>query len=224
MTRPGAAGLAARSARVGGRLEGQGTDGRARKAAETEPAAEQPVARVLVDVALAHLDRPFDYLVPASMAADAQPGVRVKVRFAGQDVDGYVVGRADESDHPGRLTPLRRVLSAERVLSPAIARAGRRPRAAVCRGAVRRAAPRGPAAARHHREGAVDPGAGRARLARRRRPPRPGAHHDHAPAFLQHLARRRHPARGVERGARRRLADAARPRGGRDRRPADGAR
>ena len=94
---------------------------RARKAAETEPAAEQPVARVLVDVALAHLDRPFDYLVPASMAADAQPGVRVKVRFAGQDVDGYVVGRADESDHPGRLTPLRRMLSAERVLSPAIA-------------------------------------------------------------------------------------------------------
>ena len=26
-----------------------------------------PVARVAVDISLAHLDRPFDYLVPASM-------------------------------------------------------------------------------------------------------------------------------------------------------------
>ena len=57
-----------------------------------EPVAEvDPVARVLVDVPLAHLDRTFDYGVPASMADDAQPGVRVKVRFAGRDVDGFVL-------------------------------------------------------------------------------------------------------------------------------------
>ncbi|MCB0908495.1 MAG: hypothetical protein KDB63_15400, partial [Nocardioidaceae bacterium] len=50
------------------------------------PLAEtDPVARVLVDVALAHLDRPFDYGVPATMADDAVAGARVKVRFAGQD-------------------------------------------------------------------------------------------------------------------------------------------
>lgn len=93
---------------------------RARKAAEAEPAAVDPVARVLVDVPLAHLDRPFDYSVPAAMAADAQPGVRVKVRFAGQDVDGYLVARAAESDHAGRLTPLRRVVSPEPVLAPQV--------------------------------------------------------------------------------------------------------
>ena len=57
------------------------------------PAEVDPVARVLVDVALAHLDRPFDYAVPESMSQDAQPGVRVKVRFAGQDVDGFVIER-----------------------------------------------------------------------------------------------------------------------------------
>jgi len=79
-----------------------------------------PVAQVLVDLPLAHLDRPFDYLVPEGMAETAVPGARVKVRFAGQDVSGYVVARAGESDHTGRLAPLRRVVSAEPVLLPEV--------------------------------------------------------------------------------------------------------
>ena len=86
------------------------------------PMAEvDPVARVLVDVALAHLDRPFDYAVPETMSADAQPGVRVKVRFAGQDVDGFVIERAATTGHTGRLQPIRRVVSPERVLTPDVA-------------------------------------------------------------------------------------------------------
>lgn len=85
------------------------------------PASEDPVAQVLVDVPLAHLDRPFDYLVPETMAAVAVPGARVKVRFAGQDVDGFVVARAAESSHKGRLAPLRRAVSPEPVLSPTVA-------------------------------------------------------------------------------------------------------
>jgi primosomal protein N' (replication factor Y) (superfamily II helicase) len=95
---------------------------RARKAAQAEPAAVDPVARVLVDLPLAHLDRPFDYAVPASMAEAAVPGVRVKVRFAGQDVDGFVLARGSETDHTGRLAPLRRVVSPEPVLHPQVAR------------------------------------------------------------------------------------------------------
>jgi primosomal protein N' (replication factor Y) len=94
---------------------------RRRKAASWEPAETDPVARVLVDIALAHLDRPFDYAVPRAMADTAVPGARVKVRFAGQDVDGYVVERAAQTDHTGRLQPLRRVVSAEPVLAPEIA-------------------------------------------------------------------------------------------------------
>ncbi len=38
------------------------------------PADPDPVAQVLVDVPLAHLDRPFDYVVPQTMAALACPG------------------------------------------------------------------------------------------------------------------------------------------------------
>ncbi len=91
-----------------------------------EPAATDPVARVLVDTGLAHLDRPFDYLVPAGLDADARPGVRVKVRFAGQDLDGFVVERVAEADHAGRLQPVRRVVSAEPVLTPHVHAAAER--------------------------------------------------------------------------------------------------
>ncbi|WP_340540038.1 primosomal protein N' [Nocardioides sp. GXZ039] len=94
---------------------------RARKAAEVPISDVEPVARVLVDVPLAHLDRPFDYAVPAALADDAVPGARVKVRFAGQDVDGFVLERSSTTDHTGRLSPLRRVVSAEPVLTPQIA-------------------------------------------------------------------------------------------------------
>ncbi|WP_116950690.1 primosomal protein N' [Jiangella endophytica] len=89
---------------------------------EPEPVAdEHPVAAVLVDVGLPHLDRPFDYLVPASMADDAVVGARVSVRFAGTDHDGFVVARKDSSDHGGKLARLRRVVSPEPVLAPEIA-------------------------------------------------------------------------------------------------------
>jgi primosomal protein N' (replication factor Y) (superfamily II helicase) len=89
---------------------------RRRPKAPAGPAPEQPVARVAVDLPLAHLDREFDYLVPETLHQQAVPGCRVKVRFSGRDVDGFVVARADDTDHVGRLAPLRRVVSSEPVL------------------------------------------------------------------------------------------------------------
>jgi len=84
-------------------------------------AATLPVARVAVDVPLAHLDRPFDYLVPARLADTAVPGCRVRVRFAGQLTGGFLLERVAASDHPGRLARLERVLSPEPVLGPGLA-------------------------------------------------------------------------------------------------------
>ncbi|WP_328348839.1 primosomal protein N' [Micromonospora sp. NBC_00421] len=92
---------------------------------DRRPAEGSPVARVCVDVPLPHLDRPFDYLVPAGLAADAVPGVRVKVRFAGQLVDGWLLERVDASAHGGRLAYLEKVVSAEPVLAPEVARLAR---------------------------------------------------------------------------------------------------
>ncbi|QSR26682.1 primosome assembly protein PriA [Nocardioides aromaticivorans] len=102
-----------------GRVKAAAT--RARKATEAEIAEVDPVARVVLELPLAHLDRPFDYAVPVAMANGAVPGARVKVRFGGQDVDGFVVARSAASEHEGRLAPLRRLVSPEPVLSPAVA-------------------------------------------------------------------------------------------------------
>ncbi|MDN5852758.1 MAG: primosome assembly protein PriA, partial [Actinomycetia bacterium] len=88
----------------------------------TALAPELPVARVAVDVPLSHLDRPFDYLVPESMHETAVVGSRVVVRFAGQQVAGFVLERVAESDHEGRLGMLARAVSDEVVLRPDVAR------------------------------------------------------------------------------------------------------
>jgi len=69
-----------------------------------------------VDVPLAHLDRPFDYLVPATLDEAAVPGCRVRVRFAGRLTGGYLLERAEASDHQGTLAFLERVVSPEPVL------------------------------------------------------------------------------------------------------------
>lgn len=86
-----------------------------------EPADVRPVARVAVDVSLPHLDRLFDYQVPRPLDAEAVPGCRVRVRFAGRPVGGFVIERAERTDHGGGLAFLDRVVSPEPVLTPEIA-------------------------------------------------------------------------------------------------------
>jgi primosomal protein N' (replication factor Y) (superfamily II helicase) len=93
----------------------------ARNRGEWRPAAQLPVARVAVDVALAHLDRPFDYCVPEHLDAVAVPGVRLRVRFAGRLVDGFLLERVAESAHTGRLAWVEKVVSPEPVLSAEVA-------------------------------------------------------------------------------------------------------
>ena len=69
-----------------------------------------------------HLDREFDYVVAAEQSDDAQPGVRVRVRFHGRLVDAFVLERRSGTDHAGQLGWLDRVISAEPVLTPEVRR------------------------------------------------------------------------------------------------------
>lgn len=69
-----------------------------------------------------HLDREFDYLVTPEQSEQAQPGVRVRVRFHGRLVDAFVWERRADTDHAGRLGRLERVISAEPVLTAEVRR------------------------------------------------------------------------------------------------------
>ncbi|MDQ0944861.1 primosomal protein N' [Streptomyces sp. V1I1] len=102
-------------------------------------AKELPVARVMVNKGVLHLDQYFDYAVPEELDAEAQPGVRVRVRFGagghrvregrregGGLIDGFLIERRAETDYGGALAALAYVVSPEPVLSPemlALARA-----------------------------------------------------------------------------------------------------
>ncbi|GAA1121405.1 primosomal protein N' [Citricoccus alkalitolerans] len=81
---------------------------------------DDPVARVLLDSGVPHLDREFDYLVPRSLDDSARPGVRVRVRFGHQDVLGWLTSRGSEPSTGAKLLPLRSVVSPEPVLTPEI--------------------------------------------------------------------------------------------------------
>lgn len=81
----------------------------------SQPAARFPVARVLPLLGLPQLDRPFDYLVTEGESDAAQPGVRVRIRFAGRLVDAIVLERTAASSHEGSLRFIERVISPEQV-------------------------------------------------------------------------------------------------------------
>jgi primosomal protein N' (replication factor Y) len=71
----------------------------------------------MVDSPLPHLDRPFDYLVPAELDAEVQPGSRTRVRFAGRLIDAWVLERLASTDHDGALAYLERGVGAEPILT-----------------------------------------------------------------------------------------------------------
>ena len=85
-------------------------------------AEQEPIARVLPMLSVPHLDREFDYLVPAELSDRARPGVRVRVRFHGRLVDAFVLERRTDTDHVGQLGWLDRVISPEPVLTPEVRR------------------------------------------------------------------------------------------------------
>lgn len=83
-----------------------------------------PVARVRLESHVPHLDRVFDYGVPRDLSVQAQPGVRVRVRFGGQRLFAWVISREPTTDVAlDRLQPLLTVQSALPVLTAPVLRA-----------------------------------------------------------------------------------------------------
>lgn len=77
------------------------------------------VAHVCVSSGLAHLDRPFDYLLAPDEVDRIRPGVRVRVRLAGRLCDGVVLA-VDHDHEPGvKLARIERVVSTQPVATSA---------------------------------------------------------------------------------------------------------
>lgn len=83
-----------------------------------EQQSERMIAEVLISSPVPHLDRTFDYLVPPTLAAQAQYGMRVKVRFGASDRDGFILGLRKHTDFTGELKPIRAIVGEIPVLTP----------------------------------------------------------------------------------------------------------
>ena len=148
---------------------------------------------------------------PGSTTA-AQPGVRVKVKFNGQELAGYLIDRVAESDAGHPLVPLHKVVSPVPVLTACRRRTRRAGRCALCRQRQRRA-PRRRAPADGELEkdlapdGVLDPSVSQPRGANPGPEPRflpawkrpAGPPTATAPAFLQHLNAGESPRAVLER-------------------------
>ncbi|MEY3855989.1 MAG: hypothetical protein RJA45_459, partial [Actinomycetota bacterium] len=75
-------------------------------------------ARVVFQSPLPALDREFEYIVPQDLVASVQVGCRVKVPFAGQSKEGFVVALDNVREFPGKLSSISSVVSNIAVLKP----------------------------------------------------------------------------------------------------------
>ncbi len=71
------------------------------------------IAKVAVDLSL---DREFDYLIPESLQSAVEIGSRVEVPFGKRQVNGFVVGLAEESDFE-KLKPIGKVLGEKSLIT-----------------------------------------------------------------------------------------------------------
>ncbi len=79
-----------------------------------------PVAHVHVEMPQPHMDRVFDYLIPATLDEKAVVGARVMVDVGQRQVPGFIVERSSRTNTGGNLRVLRRVVSPLPVLTEEI--------------------------------------------------------------------------------------------------------
>ena len=83
-----------------------------------ERAFFNPVARVLVDHGIVHLDHIYDYLVPEELSTAAVVGALVEIEFGHQLTQGIILERSQLAQSAGELKELNKVLSSEIFILP----------------------------------------------------------------------------------------------------------
>lgn len=80
------------------------------------------VAHVVIDIDVAHLDRPFDYAIPPKLQGRVCLGSVVRVMWGGVRRTGWVVGVSTKTDYQGDLAPILLVLGNEPQFNAAMLR------------------------------------------------------------------------------------------------------
>ncbi|HHW07950.1 MAG TPA: primosomal protein N' [Clostridia bacterium] len=81
-------------------------------------------AQVVVEIADRKVDRPFHYYIPPELKEAVQPGVRVLVPFGHRQLEGYVIGLADQAD-VSEVKPILAVVEGELSIQPELLRLAR---------------------------------------------------------------------------------------------------
>jgi primosomal protein N' (replication factor Y) len=72
----------------------------------TPTAKHLPIASILVDTPVSHLEGIYDYLVPEALDTDATVGSKVLVNFGTAKAEGIILQRKDKSDQDKNLKPI----------------------------------------------------------------------------------------------------------------------
>ena len=88
---------------------------------EDRPVAEQPIARVIVEIAL---DKEFDYLIPAALKERVRIGSQVVVPFGRRHITGYVLAFRERSDYRD-LKSIERVVGKHPLISEGLVKLAR---------------------------------------------------------------------------------------------------
>lgn len=75
-------------------------------------------AKVIVDVPVIQVNRPFDYRVPEALQESIEVGMRVAVPFGGRSISGFVLALSDEVDFDGEVKDILHLMDLDPVLSP----------------------------------------------------------------------------------------------------------
>ena len=74
-------------------------------------------AKVIVDVPVIQVNRPFDYHVPEILQESIEVGMRVAVPFGGRSISGFVLALSDEVDFDGEIKDILHLMDLDPVLS-----------------------------------------------------------------------------------------------------------
>ena len=81
-------------------------------------------AKVIVDVPVIQVNRPFDYHVPEILQESIEVGMRVAVPFGGRSISGFVLALSDEVDFDGEIKDILHLMDLDPVLSPEMIQLG----------------------------------------------------------------------------------------------------